>query len=79
MSKEELKALKELKKDKNIVFLKADKGKCIVVMNKDEYIKKMEDKLSDKTIYKVLDKDPTKQIKAEIVKVLTDMLNNQEK
>ena len=78
MTKEELKALKELKKDKNIVFLKADKGKCIVVMNKDEYIKKMEEKLSDKTIYKMLDKDPTNQIKAEIVKVLTDMLNKQE-
>ena len=34
---EEEKALKELKKDENIVILKADKGNATVVMNATEY------------------------------------------
>ena len=44
----------------------ADKGKCLVVMDTEEYIKKMEEKLSDETTYKRIEKDQTYEIKTEI-------------
>ena len=39
ISKEELKALKELKLDNNRLILTADKGVALVVIDKDDYIK----------------------------------------
>ena len=41
------------------MILPADKGKYLVVMNREEYINKMEEKLSDETTYKRIKKDPT--------------------
>ena len=70
LSKEERQAMKNLKEDESIVIVPADKGKCLVVMDKDEYIKKMEDKLSDVSTYKRIEKDPTNEIKEEITTVL---------
>ena len=32
--------MKNLKEDESIVIVPADKGKCLVVMDKDEYIKR---------------------------------------
>ena len=58
--------MKKLREDKDIVVLPADKGKCLVVMDTEEYIKKMEEKLSDETTYKRIEKDPTEEIKTEI-------------
>ena len=40
ITREEQKALNELKKDTNRVILTADKGTCLVVMDKEEYINK---------------------------------------
>ena len=45
VSKEELKALKELKLDNSRLILTADKGVALVVIDKQEYIKKAEDLL----------------------------------
>ena len=45
------KAMKSLKKDDNIMVLPADKGKCLVVMDRKDYIEKMETKLQDETTY----------------------------
>ena len=50
ISKEEFKALKELKMDKNRLILTADKGVALVVIDKAEYIKKAEDLLKEKNI-----------------------------
>ena len=47
ISKEERDALETLGKDKEITVIRADKGKCMVVMDREEYIRKMETKLSD--------------------------------
>ena len=63
LTKEEWTAIKKLKDDKDIIILPADKGKCLVVMNKKEYIQKMETKLSDETTYTKIDNDPTNDIK----------------
>ena len=53
---EEEKALKELKKDENIVILKADKGNATVVMDATEYNDKINCLLSDSSVYSKLSK-----------------------
>ena len=47
LSKEELTALTNLSKIKDIVIQKSDKGNSVVVVDKDTYIKRMENLLSD--------------------------------
>ena len=47
LSKEELVALTNLSKNKDIVIQKSDKGKSAVIVDKDTYIKRMENLLSD--------------------------------
>ena len=69
LTRDEQAALITLKKDESVVIVPADKGKCIVVMNRTEYIEKMETKLSDTTTYKRIVLDPTQEIK--------DALSNQ--
>ena len=66
LTPEEWRAMKKLKDDEDILVLPADKGKCLVVMDKEEYIRKMEEKLSDQTTYKLIEKDPTEEIKTAI-------------
>ena len=46
----EVKAINTLKKDESIIITPAEKGKALVVMDREEYISKMEEKLSDETI-----------------------------
>ena len=48
LSDEELKALKSLKSNNNIVICKADKGNCIVILDKEAYMKKAEEILKGK-------------------------------
>ena len=55
----EVKALDRLKKDDTIVVTPADKGKALVIMDKEEYINRMEVRFSDQTTYQMIEKDPT--------------------
>ncbi|CAF2086784.1 unnamed protein product [Rotaria magnacalcarata] len=48
LSDEELAALKSLKSNNNIVICKADKGNCIVILDKEAYMEKAEDVLKGK-------------------------------
>lgn len=50
------------KKHENVVILNADKGKSTVLMYKDEYHKKVDELLNDRTTYKELDRDPTNKL-----------------
>ena len=54
IDKEEEQALKELKKDKDIVILKADKGNCTVIMDRPDYDQKINALLNDNDIYSKL-------------------------
>ena len=63
-------ALRDLRSDDSIVLLPADKGKCTVVMNKAEYVEKMEEKLKDENTYKRIHAYPTLTIQ----QTLTDQL-----
>ena len=54
ISKEESKALHELKKDRSRVIMKPDKGNCLVVLDREEYDSKMESLLADRSTYEVV-------------------------
>ena len=56
ITKEELKAINELKKDQERIILTADKGVALVVMNKTDYINKSEELLNTST-YKRIPED----------------------
>ena len=75
--KNERLALENLRKDESIVILPADKGKCLVVMDREEYQNKMEEKLADTTTYKRLEKDPTQEIRKELYKELKKLKANE--
>ena len=72
ISKEELKALKELKMDNNRLILTADKGVALVVIDKDEYIKKAEDLLKENT-YKKIAEDPTPKQETKLINILRNI------
>ena len=76
LSSHELKALKSLKKDENIVITPADKGKALVVMNREDYVNKIEEKLTDTTTYIMLDKEPTQELSDELKGQLNHLLNS---
>ena len=50
----QLKALKELSKDENIVILKPDKGNGIVLLNKQDYINKVNVILNDSSKFEII-------------------------
>ena len=66
---EEQKAIEELRKDNNRVILTADKGVSLVVMKKEEYIKKAEELLLTDT-YKTISNDPTNKHRTKLIKLL---------
>ena len=57
LSNDEILALKELKEVRSIVILRADKGNAVVIMDKKDYITKVEEILSDKTKFNQIEKD----------------------
>ena len=72
ITKEELQALDDLRKDDTIEILPADKGRCVVVLDKTEYHQKCEGLLNDKKTYERLGKrNPTHGYKKKLVALLT--------
>ena len=67
-SKEEAKALKDLKNDNTRMILTADKGVSMVLMDKEEYIQKSAELLSQST-YKILPTDPTTKYKKKQINI----------
>ena len=66
ITKRERVVLKNLKNNKDIIIARADKGHCIVIMDRLEYLQKMETKLSDTTTYVEIHEDPTYKIQEEL-------------
>ena len=58
-TKDDLSALKELKQDASLIVKRSDKCKGLVLMKKDDYIKKTETTVKD---YEPVPKNPTKQL-----------------
>ena len=78
-SQEELNTLKDLRNDNSIVIMKPDKGNGVVIVNKDDYHKKMDEILADTSKFELLDDDAVKltikrenQVKALLKKLKSD-------
>ena len=65
-----MKALKELKKNKDDFILPADKGNTTVAMDRTKYEEKMKRTLVETPTYKKLTKDPTKTQEAKVLRKL---------
>ncbi|XP_034950706.1 uncharacterized protein [Chelonus insularis] len=59
-----------MKKNKDIIFLKADKGNTTVIVTKNFYLDKMMSNLKDEKTYKILKYNPTKILKYEVYQLL---------
>ena len=66
LNKEEVKALTELKRDKDRINLTADKGVAIVVLDRENYIERAEN-LPVQPAYRTMDRDPTNKLKAKLI------------
>ena len=69
ITREEAKAIEELRRDKERVILTADKGVSMVVMDTEDYIRKSEELLNQPT-YKLLSSDPTTKHKNRLISIL---------
>jgi nitrate reductase NapAB chaperone NapD len=76
LTKEQMQALKRLKNNKNIIITNSDKSNKTVVLNKIDYIKKVEDVLSDSEIYTEIDNDRTNCIASQIITRLKYLKTN---
>ena len=70
LSHEEIRSLKSLKGDRNIIILPADKGRSTVIMNRTDYMDKARSLLADTTTYREQNNDPTNKLINEINKTL---------
>ena len=69
ISRDERKAIEQLRKDKTRVILTADKGVSMVVMDRDDYNSKAEDLLHQQT-YGLIPSDPTNKLKNKLITLL---------
>ena len=61
-SKEELKALHNLREQKHLVIKNADKGNTVVITEKNAYIIKMKEIVSDNTKFEQINIEEDKQL-----------------
>ena len=66
LKKEEWTAITTLRNNKDIVIKPADKGRNIVIMNKEDYIQEGLRQLSDNNHYEILEEDPTQSYNNQI-------------
>ena len=64
--------MNDLKKDKDITILPADKGCATVILSKVDYIKKCKEHIESGP-YETLKRDPTESIKRECLKKLKSL------
>ena len=66
LTREENKALKELRQDQDRIVLTVDKGVAMVVLDRKEYLEKAETLLVQ-LAYKTIKKDPNNMLKARLI------------
>ena len=67
-------ALQDIAKNKEILCLPPDKGRGVVILDRQEYNKKVAQMLEDKVTYEKLPSDPTAKFKRNLVSLLTKLL-----
>ncbi len=78
LTKGERKAMQDLRKDKNITILPADKGRCTVIMNTTDYQQKAKQLVEDDSTYVKLDKNPTKKYKDQLKGIVKKLLDQED-
>ncbi len=73
LSKSERAALRDLRKDKDIVILKADKGNSTVIMDRSDYDSRLMRLLNDSATYAVLKDDPAKTTETKLKNLLAPL------
>ena len=73
LSKDEMMALKQLRADKDCIILTADKGMALVVMDRQENIKKDRSLLEDTTTYRPSQTDLTNKHKAKLFNIFKNI------
>nr|VZI50347.1 unnamed protein product [Spirometra erinaceieuropaei] len=76
LTKVERHALRELKADKNIVIVPADKGRPTVVLDRTDYLQKAKNLLEDRQFYVPCETNPIKTLTREINVTLLAMVNS---
>ena len=76
LTDKERNALKTLMNDHSIIIRPADKGSGIVIMDTEDYIKKVNEDLSQNNTYQKQKKDPTTLINNKVTKIVKDMHKN---
>ena len=69
ISREERKAIEELRRGKNRIILTVDKGVSMVVMDRDDYNNKAEE-LLQQSAYRPMPNDPTDRLKTRLISLL---------
>ena len=69
LTKAQKSAIRELKRDRDCIVLRADKGVAMVIMDRQDYISKANNLLSQNT-YKTIQQDPTNTIKNKLITTL---------
>ena len=73
LSKDEQKVLKHLRADKDHIILTTDKGVELVVMDRQDHIKKARNLLEDTNTYIPSQTDPTNEHKANLINILKNI------
>nr|VZH94038.1 unnamed protein product [Spirometra erinaceieuropaei] len=76
LTKVERHALRELKADKNIVIVPADKGRSTVVLDRTDYLQKAKNLLEDRQFYVPCETNPIKTLTREINATLLALDNS---
>ncbi|BHF81059.1 hypothetical protein SprV_0702418800 [Sparganum proliferum] len=76
LPKVERDALRELKADKDIVIVPADKGRFTVVLNRTDYLQKAKNLLEDRQFYVPCETNPVKTLTREINATLLALENS---
>jgi len=66
-------ALKSLRSNQNIIITNADKGGCIVILDTDNYIRKIDAMLSDNTTYSKINHIDLNQKKSEVDIIINNL------
>ena len=73
ITKEEFRAIKELREDQSRIVLTVDKGVAMVIMDKQQYMGKATALLQDTNTYRTIPKDPTNKLKNKLIGILRDI------
>ena len=73
ITKEEYRAIKQLRKDQSRIVLTADKGVAMVIMDRQQYMDKATTLLQDTNTCRTIPKDPTNKLKNKLIGILRDI------